>query len=88
MRSPRSGVVRFPGAAGAKVGVTRLSPARPGRNPAHTTAARATGQMIAANGWRLVYGAGDVGLMGEVAQARFSALVQALKATPKITLQS
>ena len=28
------------------------------------------------------------GLMGEVAQARFSALVQALKATPKITLQS
>ena len=27
------------------------------------------------------------GLMGEVAQARFSALVQAMKATPKITLQ-
>lgn len=43
--------------------------ARSGRNPAHTTAARATGQMIAANGWRLVYGAGDVGLMGEVARA-------------------
>ena len=43
--------------------------ARPGTNPNHTTAARATGQMIAANGWRLVYGAGDVGLMGEVARA-------------------
>lgn len=43
--------------------------ARPGLNPAHTTAARATGAMIAANGWRLVYGAGDVGLMGEVARA-------------------
>ena len=27
------------------------------------------------------------GLMGEVAQSRFSALVQAMKATPKITLQ-
>ena len=25
--------------------------------------------MLAANGWRLVYGAGDVGLMGEVARA-------------------
>lgn len=29
-----------------------------------------------------------LGLMGEVAQARFNALVQALKATPKITLES
>lgn len=43
--------------------------ARSGRNPAHTAAARATGAMIAENGWRLVYGAGDVGLMGEVARA-------------------
>ena len=43
--------------------------ARPGRNPAHAEAARATGAMLARNGWRLVYGAGDVGLMGEVARA-------------------
>jgi hypothetical protein len=43
--------------------------ARSGKNPAHTDAARATGAMIAANGWRLVYGAGDVGLMGEVARS-------------------
>ncbi len=28
-----------------------------------------TGEMIAKNGWRLVYGAGDVGLMGTVANA-------------------
>ncbi|RYH95974.1 MAG: TIGR00730 family Rossman fold protein [Acetobacteraceae bacterium] len=42
---------------------------RPGRNPAHAAAARATGEMLARNGWRLVYGAGDVGLMGEVAKA-------------------
>lgn len=47
--------------------------ARAGKNPAHTDAARATGAMIAANGWRLVYGAGDVGLMGEVARSAQSA---------------
>lgn len=43
--------------------------ARAGRNPAHTTAARSLGDAIAAQGWRLVYGAGDVGLMGEVARS-------------------
>ena len=42
---------------------------RPGRNPAHATAARATGTMLARNRWRLVFGAGDVGLMGAVAEA-------------------
>lgn len=42
---------------------------RPGRNPAHGAAARDTGAMLARNGWRLVFGAGDVGLMGEVATA-------------------
>ena len=40
-----------------------------GTNPAHRKAAAATGQAIAEAGWRLVYGAGDVGLMGEVARA-------------------
>lgn len=42
---------------------------RPGHDPAYAAAARDVGAMIAANGWRLVYGAGDVGLMGEVARA-------------------
>ena len=42
---------------------------RPGHDPAHARAAAATGTMIARAGWRLVYGAGDVGLMGEVARA-------------------
>lgn len=42
---------------------------RPGRRPAYAAAAAATGAMLSANGWRLVYGAGDVGLMGEVARA-------------------
>jgi len=42
---------------------------RAGARPAYAKAARATGTMLAARGWRLVYGAGDVGLMGEVARA-------------------
>jgi uncharacterized protein (TIGR00730 family) len=41
---------------------------RAGARPAYTEAARAVGALIAAEGWRLVYGAGDVGLMGEVAR--------------------
>ena len=43
--------------------------ARSGALPAYATAATATGAMLAANQWRLVYGAGDVGLMGLVAKA-------------------
>jgi uncharacterized protein (TIGR00730 family) len=46
---------------------------RYGARPAYGEAARATGAMLAARGWRLVYGAGDVGLMGEVARAAQSA---------------
>lgn len=42
---------------------------RPGNNPGYTRDARALGTGIAQMGWRLVYGAGDVGLMGEVARA-------------------
>ncbi|MFM7444437.1 MAG: TIGR00730 family Rossman fold protein [Tabrizicola sp.] len=46
---------------------------RPGRNPSHAEAARATGAMLARREWRLVFGAGDVGLMGEVAKAAAAA---------------
>ncbi len=42
---------------------------RHGARPSYAEAARQTGAMIARRGWRLVYGAGDVGLMGEVARA-------------------
>ena len=42
---------------------------RSGARPAYAQDAIATGRMLAANGWRLVYGAGDVGLMGQVARA-------------------
>ena len=55
---------------------------RPGRNPAHAEAARATGEMLARNGWRLVFGAGDVGLMGEVAKAAGAASAPMLGVIP------
>ncbi len=42
---------------------------RMGRYPDYENAAIQTGEMIANQGWRLVYGAGDVGLMGAVARA-------------------
>ncbi|MFA8385631.1 MAG: TIGR00730 family Rossman fold protein [Pelagibaca sp.] len=42
---------------------------RSGVNPAYATEAEALGRAIADEGWRLVYGAGDVGLMGTVARA-------------------
>ncbi|MEM0977649.1 MAG: TIGR00730 family Rossman fold protein [Pseudomonadota bacterium] len=42
---------------------------RSGRNPAYAAAARAFGEGLAKSGHRLVYGAGDVGLMGIVANA-------------------
>jgi uncharacterized protein (TIGR00730 family) len=42
---------------------------RAGDDPAYTAEAEALGSGIAAAGWRLVYGAGDVGLMGSVARA-------------------
>jgi uncharacterized protein (TIGR00730 family) len=42
---------------------------RPGTRPAYVAEARAFGQALAGEGWRLVYGAGDVGIMGAVSQA-------------------
>ena len=42
---------------------------RSGARPSYEAAALETGAMLARNRWRLVYGAGDVGLMGTVARA-------------------
>lgn len=42
---------------------------RPGDRPSYTTEAEAFGTGLAARKWRLVYGAGDVGLMGSVANS-------------------
>jgi len=42
---------------------------RDGADPAYRAAAEELGSGLAAAGWQLVYGAGDVGLMGAVAEA-------------------
>lgn len=42
---------------------------RPGRHPAYSQAATDVGKMLAEEDLRLVYGAGDVGLMGACARA-------------------
>jgi len=42
--------------------------ARPGDSPSYEAAGHALGEALAAQGWRLVYGAGDQGIMGAVAQ--------------------
>ena len=42
---------------------------RPGTDPTYEAAGTDLGKAIAENGWRLVYGAGDVGIMGAVAKA-------------------
>jgi uncharacterized protein (TIGR00730 family) len=56
--------------------------ARSGHNPSYTQAAQEVGHLIATQGWRLVYGAGDVGLMGEVARAAQSAGAATLGVIP------
>jgi uncharacterized protein (TIGR00730 family) len=55
---------------------------RSGNRPAYAEAARATGRVIADSGCRLVFGAGDVGLMGEVAAAAVGAGAPTLGVIP------
>ncbi|MBC2835903.1 TIGR00730 family Rossman fold protein [Paragemmobacter straminiformis] len=55
---------------------------RSGQDPAYAAEARALGTAIAENGWRLVYGAGDVGLMGETARAALAAGAKTMGVIP------
>ncbi len=57
--------------------------ARDGHDPAYLEAADATGRMLAREGWELVYGAGDVGLMGAVARAAQAAGARTLGVIPE-----
>ena len=59
--------------------------ARTGHDPAYALAAEELGQALA--GARLVYGAGDVGLMGVVARAAMAAGGQTLGVIPMHLLQ-
>lgn len=60
---------------------------RSGARPAYTTAATDLGQMLADQGWRLVYGAGDVGLMGTTARAAHQAGGQTFGVIPVHLMQ-
>ncbi|MGI9395349.1 MAG: TIGR00730 family Rossman fold protein [Boseongicola sp.] len=54
-----------------------------GSDPAYITAARELGNAIALKKWRLVYGAGDIGLMGAVAESASSNGTKTLGVIPK-----
>ncbi|MED5619286.1 TIGR00730 family Rossman fold protein [Ideonella sp. BN130291] len=55
---------------------------RPGADPVYAEHARTVGRLIGERGWRLVYGGGKVGLMGEVADATLAAGGQVLGVIP------
>jgi uncharacterized protein (TIGR00730 family) len=55
---------------------------RSGADPAYMEAASELGRIIATEGWRLVYGAGDVGMMGAVAEAAVNAGAATLGVIP------
>jgi uncharacterized protein (TIGR00730 family) len=57
--------------------------ARAGADPAYLTAAEALGAGLARSGLRLVYGAGDVGLMGAVARSAQAAGGETFGVIPK-----
>ena len=60
---------------------------RAGLSPAYAQAARDLGQLIAARDWRLVYGAGDIGIMGEVARSAQAAGAQVFGVIPAHLMQ-
>ena len=61
--------------------------AREGTSPRYAEAARAVGHGLATEGWRLVYGAGDIGLMGLVASAAEAAGGDTLGVIPRHLVQ-
>lgn len=56
---------------------------RTGTDPAYMAAADSVGRMLAEEGWRLVYGAGDVGLMGAVARSAQTAGAETFGVIPQ-----
>lgn len=62
--------------------------ARDGANPAFAEAAEATGALLGRNGWGLVYGAGDIGIMGRVARAAQAAGAPTLGVIPTHLMQA
>ncbi len=61
---------------------------RSGLSRAYVAEARAFGALIAERGWRLVYGAGDIGIMGEVARASLTAGADVFGVIPTHLMQA
>jgi uncharacterized protein (TIGR00730 family) len=61
---------------------------RSGISPRHAEEARTFGALIAARGWRLVYGAGDIGIMGEVARSALAAGANVFGVIPTHLMQA
>lgn len=57
---------------------------RHGARAEYAAAARAVGQEIGRRGWQLVYGGGNVGLMGEVANAALAAGAHVVGVIPRV----
>jgi uncharacterized protein (TIGR00730 family) len=60
---------------------------RHGARTSYTNAARALGSAIGSRGWQLVYGGGNVGLMGEVADAVLAAGGRVVGVIPESLMQ-
>ncbi|HEX3651782.1 MAG TPA: TIGR00730 family Rossman fold protein [Rhizomicrobium sp.] len=54
----------------------------PGTDPAYLEVARVFGELIGEKGWRLVYGGGATGLMGEAARAALAAGAEVIGVRP------
>lgn len=72
---------------GSEISVCVYCGSRSGARPSYIAAARSLGSLIAEEGWRLVYGAGDVGLMGEVARTAQQAGAETFGVIPVHLLQ-
>lgn len=59
--------------SGSRPSICVFCGARAGARPSYVAEAETLGKAIGEAGWRLVYGAGDVGLMGAVARAALAA---------------
>jgi uncharacterized protein (TIGR00730 family) len=60
---------------------------RMGNSPAFADAAGAVGRLIGTHGWQLVYGGGNVGLMGVVADATLQAGGHAVGVIPRALME-
>lgn len=60
---------------------------RAGSRPSYADAARAVGAEIGRRGWQLVYGGGNVGLMGVVADATLAAGGRAVGVIPRTLME-